>query len=89
MYSTYLRDRKGDEESVLDWKIRQKSNRHCSLRYFVVNYQCLKTGGVLVSTGICLVQTAVEWLRNNQLNLNGKTKLANLFGGNQRMAFAA
>lgn len=35
------------------------------------------------------VQTAVEWLRNNQLNLNGKTKLANLFGGNQRMAFAA
>ena len=27
------------------------------MRYFVVNYQCLKTGGVLVSTGICLVQT--------------------------------
>ena len=49
----------------------------------------LNIGGVLVSTGICLVQTAVEWLRNNQLKLNGKTKLANIFGANQRMAFAA
>lgn len=43
----------------------------------------------MVSTGICMVWTAVEWLRNNQTNLIGKTKLANIFGGNQRMAFAA
>ena len=56
---------------------------------FVVNYNYPKTGGVLVSTGICMVSTAVEWLRYNQINLTGKTKLANIFGGNQRMAFAA
>lgn len=31
----------------------------------------------------------VEWLRKNQFKLNAKTKLANLFGGNQAVAFAA
>lgn len=43
----------------------------------------------MVSTGVCLKYSAVEWLRNNQLKLTGKTKLANMFGGNQAMAFAA
>ena len=60
----------------------------CSLPIFVVNYNYL-TGDVLVSTGVCLVQNAVEWLRNNHLNLNGKNLFANIFGGNQRMALAA
>lgn len=46
-------------------------------------------GAVMVSTRASLIWTAVEWLRNNQTNLNAKTKFANVFGGNRAVAFAA
>ena len=33
--------------------------------------------------------TAAKDMRNHHLNLNAKTKFANVFGANQSMAFAA
>lgn len=33
-------------------------------------------GDVMVSTGLCLVLTAVEWLRNNQPKINWKQKFS-------------
>ena len=43
----------------------------------------------MVSTGFSWIQTAVEWLPNSQQKLTGKSFLANLFGGNRQVAFAA
>lgn len=42
----------------------------------------------MVSTGICLVWTAVVSLRKS-LKITGKNLFANMFGGNRQVAFAA
>ncbi len=46
-------------------------------------------GGVPVSTGVRLIGIAAEWRRYRQTYLNAKTNLANVFGGNRAVAYAA
>jgi hypothetical protein len=43
----------------------------------------------MVSTGLSWIQTAVGRLPNSQQKITGKSFLANLFGGNRQVAFAA
>lgn len=51
--------------------------------------EAFQYGAVMVSTGLRLIQIAVEWLPNSQQKITGKTNLSNLFGGNRQVAFAA